>query len=223
MANDLPGFRSWIEIRAREVGQAADEAVQRAALDLSRRLVHYTPVDTGRARAGWQISTSGPPSGAEEVTLPVHSEGGLLVRRPFPVRQPGRRRSLGTGHVGRPRGGVRGVLRPTAATGSTSMGLAHVSLVRVPDTRPPRPASARVAGMVFGPRGATSTAEAGNIMALLQKDIAGYRSGAAGVWVYNNVPYIVFLNQGHSRQSAAHFIERAILETSWEGVKIFER
>jgi hypothetical protein len=222
LADDLAGFKSWIEIRAREVGAAADDAVRRAALDLTRRLVSYTPVDTGRARAGWRISTAGPPTGTEAVSLPVQTEGGL-IRRAFPVRQPGRLRSLGTGYPGRPRGAIRGVFRPTAPTGSVSMGLGHVSLVRTGGARPPRLPSPRVAGMVFGPAGAASSAEAGNIMAMLQTDIASYRSGEAGLYVYNNVPYVVFLNQGHSRQASANFIERAILETSWEGVRIFER
>jgi hypothetical protein len=222
VADDLPGFRAWIELRAREVAPAADDAVRRAATDLVRRLVRYTPVDTGRARAGWQVSTQGPPSGAEQTTLPAHGAGGL-ERRPFPARQPGRRSALGVGYPGRPRREVRGVLVPTAHTGSTSFGLGHVGLVRVAAPRPPRPASPRVAGMLFGPAGATSHAEAANILQLLEADIGRYRSGAAGMWVFNNVPYIVFLNQGHSRQAAAHWIERAILETSWEGVRIFER
>lgn len=38
---DLPGFKQWIEVRAREVGPAADDAVRRAASDLVHRLVSY--------------------------------------------------------------------------------------------------------------------------------------------------------------------------------------
>lgn len=40
------------------IDAATKEAVTQVAVDLHRRLVMYTPVDTGRARAGWIISKS---------------------------------------------------------------------------------------------------------------------------------------------------------------------
>lgn len=236
MVDDLPAFRIWIGERAKEVPAAADDVVRTAAMGLLRRLVNYTPVDTGRARAGWQVSTTGPPTGAEGVTLPVIGRSGGLVRRPFPVRQPGRRRELGTGYPGRPRGGTRLVREPILkygdvpdaefdrriAAGDVGGGLVRV---RFGSVRPPRPLSPRVAGMAFGPVGATSEVEANNIIKMLEKDVSAYRRGSAGIWIFNNVPYIVFLNQGHSRQAQAYFVERAVQEasTTWTGVRILER
>lgn len=233
---DLPGFKKWIEVQARQVGPAADDAVRRAAGDLLHRLVSYTPVDTGRARAGWRVSVGSPPSGEEPVQLPVMDSRGVLRRRPFPGRQPGRLRTLGTGYPGRPRREFRLERTPILRYGDVpdaefdrriAAGDVGGQLVRVRTAppRPPRPVSPRVAGMLFGPTGATSDAEASNILAALRRDVAGYRSrgGTASLFVYNNVPYVIFLNQGHSPQAAAHWIEKAILETSWEGVRIFER
>jgi hypothetical protein len=37
------------------------------------------------------------------------------------------------------------------------------------------------------------------------------RSQSPFIWISNNVPYIRALNQGHSKQAAAGFVERAIL------------
>lgn len=40
------------------IDEATKGAVTEVAIDLHRRLVMYTPVDTGRARAGWIIAKS---------------------------------------------------------------------------------------------------------------------------------------------------------------------
>lgn len=43
--------------------------------------------------------------------------------------------------------------------------------------------------------------------------VLAYRLEAGPAWVTNNVPYILVLNDGHSSQAPAGFIERAIDET----------
>lgn len=43
--------------------------------------------------------------------------------------------------------------------------------------------------------------------------VLGYKLGDGPAWVTNNVPYILILNDGHSSQQPAGFIERAIDET----------
>lgn len=165
--DDLEAFQRWIHLKATEVSDGANQAIAAAAADLATRLVRYTPVDTGRARAGWQVSISTPPSGSEPITLPMRVRGQRgLVRVPFPARAGGR-------------------------------------------------AAGRVVGVAHAPVGAASAAEASDVIRQLKADIAKYRGRGiqGGIYVFNNVPYIVFLNQGHSHQAAAHFIERAILET----------
>ena len=46
--------------------------------------------------------------------------------------------------------------------------------------------------------------------------VLGYKLGDGPAWVTNNVPYILFLNDGSSAQSPAGFIERAIAEAVQE-------
>ena len=51
---DIEGFREWTELAIKEVERDAAEKVLRAlALDFVRRVIEKTPVDFGRARAGW--------------------------------------------------------------------------------------------------------------------------------------------------------------------------
>jgi hypothetical protein len=46
------------------------KVVQKAALVVDQTLVTGTPVDTGRARSNWQVSTSGPASGERSAFVP---------------------------------------------------------------------------------------------------------------------------------------------------------
>lgn len=51
---DIEGFRQWTELAIKEVERDAARKVLRAlALDFIRRVIEKTPVDFGRARAGW--------------------------------------------------------------------------------------------------------------------------------------------------------------------------
>jgi hypothetical protein len=199
VADDLGQFERWIQLKAAEVNAGVNDALRKTAADLVGRLVRYTPVDTGRARAGWGISLSTPPTGIEPVSLPQLIGGGSRMTS------------------ARARKAQQGVI--TAQRG----------LVRQPfPARSSRRTSTPRHGTVFGPLGLHSDQEAANIMAMLKQDIAKYagRGIQGGIYVYNNVPYVVFLNQGHSKQASAHFIERAILEAqvaTGKGLTILER
>ena len=60
MADDLEGLaRKMDELAARITGKA-EIALKRAALVADRLLVFETPVDTGRARGGWQLNLNVP-------------------------------------------------------------------------------------------------------------------------------------------------------------------
>ena len=51
---DIEGFREWTELAVKEVERDTARKVLRAlALDFIRRVIEKTPVDFGRARAGW--------------------------------------------------------------------------------------------------------------------------------------------------------------------------
>lgn len=54
------GLDRWMD---REVPDALERTHRTVLLDLFARLVRATPVDTGRARANWQIAHGSPPSG----------------------------------------------------------------------------------------------------------------------------------------------------------------
>lgn len=47
------------------------EEKTKVALDLHRKLVEWTPVDTGEARGGWQVDIPSKPSEAAEVSNAV--------------------------------------------------------------------------------------------------------------------------------------------------------
>ena len=51
---DIEGFRAWTEMAVKEVeSEAAGKALRALTLEFIRRVVEKTPVDFGRARAGW--------------------------------------------------------------------------------------------------------------------------------------------------------------------------
>lgn len=59
MANDLEGFSKRIKIRAARVEANTNVLVRKCALLVDTAVVMQTPVDTGRARANWQVSIGG--------------------------------------------------------------------------------------------------------------------------------------------------------------------
>jgi hypothetical protein len=63
-------FQRRMRTLAKNIEVNAPKAVQRAALAVDQTLVTSTPVDTGRARSNWQVSTSGPASGEREAFVP---------------------------------------------------------------------------------------------------------------------------------------------------------
>jgi len=54
-----------------------------------------------------------------------------------------------------------------------------------------------------------------------QASLLSYRIAMGPIYVSNNVPYILALNDGHSPQAAAHFIERAIDKAVLEDIRGF--
>lgn len=65
MADDLRSFTLKMDEFAHRVGLSPGLVVKRVALDLFSRIVRKTPVDTGRARASWNIS-----AGAPDLSIP---------------------------------------------------------------------------------------------------------------------------------------------------------
>lgn len=62
------GFADDINRWAQRTEEKLDLAVQKIALDLFKRVILDTPVDTGRARANWQVSIGKVPNGTLDLT-----------------------------------------------------------------------------------------------------------------------------------------------------------
>lgn len=60
MANDFRTFGLQLDDFARRVGLSGTTVAKRVGFDLFGRFVRKTPVDTGRARASWNISVNQP-------------------------------------------------------------------------------------------------------------------------------------------------------------------
>jgi hypothetical protein len=132
-------FQRNMKQRGRNVEDNADQLVRKAALAIDAVLVLATPVDTGRARANWQVELNRP---AEGTTTSVSPSG---------------REALEQG----------------------------------------------------------------------KSTIAGYRGGTpdAAVHITNNLPYIGKLNDGHSAQAPAGFVEEAVITgaSTVRGAKLLGR
>lgn len=70
-----------------------------------------------------------------------------------------------------------------------------------------------VTGYPKGKYGSTGAAAAGQAVAAAQAAMAGYGPEASGkdVYISNNLPYIGRLNEGHSEQAPAGFVEAAVM------------
>ena len=69
--SDLRTFGARIKLIGKNLETNADKLKRRVALAVDAAVVMATPVDTGRARANWQVETDGPAVG----TIPVFYEG----------------------------------------------------------------------------------------------------------------------------------------------------
>jgi len=67
VAKDATGFKKDLEAFAKTVELDLALVLQKITLDLLGKVVRLTPVDTGRARANWQIGDGTPPSGVIDV------------------------------------------------------------------------------------------------------------------------------------------------------------
>jgi hypothetical protein len=61
------GFADDIQAFASKTEHKMDLAVQKIALELFSRVILKTPVDTGRARANWQVAIGAAPDGTLEL------------------------------------------------------------------------------------------------------------------------------------------------------------
>lgn len=61
--SDLKGFAHRIAVRAEGIEDAVSKVVRKVALLVDTGVVLGTPVDTGRARANWQVSVGRPAEG----------------------------------------------------------------------------------------------------------------------------------------------------------------
>lgn len=64
--SDLRGFAGRIRVRGKRVEENADALVRRVAVAVDTAVVLATPVDTGRARANWQVEIGQAPEGTRE-------------------------------------------------------------------------------------------------------------------------------------------------------------
>ncbi len=71
---------------------------------------------------------------------------------------------------------------------------------------PRGPGSTAATAQLRGSQGAGAASES---LSAAQAALIGYRDG--DIWLSNNLPYIVPLNDGHSRQAPAGFIQLAII------------
>lgn len=72
----------------RIAGDRVDEVIRGTLLDMTRRVIMRTPVDTGRARGNWQATINNPASG----TLNTQDQGGqstLAEAMPMTEAAPG--------------------------------------------------------------------------------------------------------------------------------------
>lgn len=141
MANDFRQFSLQLDAFARKVGLSGTTVAKRVGFDLFGRIVRKTPVDTGRARASWNIS--------------VNQADRSVVQQ----------------------------VRTTVQAGThVSKGLKQSSLKR-----------------------AVNALQSQNLLAL---DV---KLGDT-IWITNNLPYIVELEKGHSKQAPAGMVALSIQE-----------
>lgn len=129
---DLRGFAGRIRVKGKRVEENADALVRKVAVAVDTAVVLATPVDTGRARANWQVEI-----------------GDALNDQEGPPYVPGE-------------GGSSGSANAMAAI------------------------------------------EAG-------KNVIKQYKGGSEIHIYNNLSYIQKLNDGHSAQAPAGFVEAAVL------------
>lgn len=127
---DLRSFASRVQNISTRIGTNADQAVRKVALAVDQTVVMATPVDTGRARANWQVRAGIAPT---EV-IPPYVEG----------------------------------------------------------------------------KGGSTAGQ--NVQAALDQGKIAISSAAPGqeIHITNNLPYIGALNNGHSAQAPAGFVEQAV-------------
>lgn len=72
----------------------------------------------------------------------------------------------------------------------------------------------RIGAPATGTAGTRAQAEAGNVSTLAQTlgqaVLLGYKLPMGRVYISNNVPYILRLNEGHSKQAPRGFVQKAI-------------
>ncbi len=132
--SDLHQFGERMKQLGKRVADNSDRLVRKCALAIDATVVLATPVDTGRARANWQVSLNDPKNS---------------TRDPF----------------------------STGAGGSTG-----------------------------GQNARAAMAEAQVVI-----DGYTYERSPVGLFITNNLPYIGRLNNGHSAQAPAGFVEKGIL------------
>lgn len=65
---ELGDFSKWARGMGDRIEKNADHLVRTCALAIDGSVVLATPVDTGRARANWQVEVNGPATGTVEPT-----------------------------------------------------------------------------------------------------------------------------------------------------------
>lgn len=143
MADDFRHFNLSLDDFARKVGLSGTTVAKRVGFDLFGKIVRHTPVDTGRARASWNISVNAP-------NRSVVSEVKTTVQTGTKITKGLRQRSV---------------------------------------------------------KAAVNALQNQNLAALQMKE-------GDEIWISNNLPYIVELEQGHSKQAPAGMVAVSIEEVN---------
>jgi hypothetical protein len=72
--HNLGAFAERMRKQAADVEPALDETLRKVALVANQTLIMATPVDTGRARANWQVSIDAP---VESETVDTNAQGAI--------------------------------------------------------------------------------------------------------------------------------------------------
>ena len=92
MINDVTKFNRGVKKWLYKLdNEALIKAQRKIAMDLLRKIVKYTPVDTGRARGNWQVTIAAPAEGEvkkEKNRGPVNARGRAVLNgldKPFQI------------------------------------------------------------------------------------------------------------------------------------------
>lgn len=179
------------DLRAIAVASFAEagEAVRQLALQGLANLTQETPVDTGRARANWQVSIDTPAQG----TLFDDTES---LRGARIALQGAKRQSRK----------VKNLIEKRRKRGSAFGPIEATTEQKDADKEAAKAARAFGAAVRGGAAASMRASLTSGGAAIGRFDVGQHGS----IWIVNNLPYINRLNEGWSKQNTPGWIERAM-------------